>query len=431
MKKIDFFVSHSAKDKEKVDALVSSLEAMGVKCWYAPRDVEGRYAKAICDAIENSKVFLLCLSKNSATSEHVLNEIEMAYSHKRYSNGDINIQPVCIEPIDIDSKDFDEIMYYIRRINFIMPQSNNSSDSIAKEIAKNNKSLFKNQIVEKKERTTSLYFPSERENKRLEIQNKLMRKFDGEIYERIFKSYESPKVLDIGCGNGNVIVDRFGKDNYKLIGIDRDLDKIEEAKRNHAFGQFFKADIESNDFSSELEKIMEEASIDSFDIINISMVLLHLKSQCTLLRILRRVLSPRGILIIKDIDDGINFAYPDDKGDFERIYRICSDNETSGERRNGRQIYTNLIRSGYKNIVLEKQGFSSIGLNYDEKEMLFDLYFKFILGDIKWMHEKYPDNSQIEDDCKWYSDNYDRIQDNFMMEDFVFSIGFQIYTARK
>lgn len=47
------------------------------------------------------------------------------------------------------------------------------------------------------------------------------------------------------------------------------------------------------------------------------------------------------------------------------------------------------------------------------------------------MHDKYPDDPQIADDCEWYVENYDRIQDNFMLDDFIFSIGFQIYTAKK
>ncbi len=61
MKKIDFFVSYSHDDKNIVDGIVSSLESAGATCWYAPRDVMGRYAKAIVDAIGNAKIFLLCL----------------------------------------------------------------------------------------------------------------------------------------------------------------------------------------------------------------------------------------------------------------------------------------------------------------------------------------------------------------------------------
>ena len=47
------------------------------------------------------------------------------------------------------------------------------------------------------------------------------------------------------------------------------------------------------------------------------------------------------------------------------------------------------------------------------------------------MHEKYPNNIQIEEEYEWYKQNYERIHDNFMMDDFVFSLGFQIYLAQK
>ena len=161
------------------------------------------------------------------------------------------------------------------------------------------------------------------------------------------------------------------------------------------------------------------------------MVLLHLKSQYKLLRILRRVLSQNGILIIKDIDDGLNFAYPDDDGDFERIFKICEKDKIAGERKNGRQIYTNLVRAGYKNISLEKQGFSSIGLSDDDKESLFNLYCKFVLDDIEVLHEKEPNNATFAEEYEWYNQNYKKIFEHFMMNEFVFSIGFQIYLAKK
>lgn len=431
MKSIDFFISYSSVDKMKVDALVKSLESMGAKCWYAPRDVHGRYAKAICDAIENAKVFLLCLSRNSANSEHVLNEIEMAYSHKKLSNGDITIEPVCIEEIDIDCKEFDEIMYYIRRINFIVPKDINSAELIAKEVAKSNSSMFEKNTPKKKERTISEYFIDESEKKRLKIQNELVKKFDGNVYKKVFESYENPKVLDIGCGNGDVIVTRFGKENYTLIGIDHNDESLSCAKQNYPFGHFYNLDLEGNDFSLDLDEIMEENNIEKFDIIHISMVLLHMKAQGKLLRILRRVLSTNGVVMIKDIDDGLNFVYPDENDDFERVFKICEMDNIAGDRHNGRQIYTNLIRAGYKQVSLEKQGFSSIGLNKDEKESMFILYFKFIFDDIQWLHEKHPDNSEYEEEYEWYKKNYDRIFEEFMMDDFVFSIGFQIYLAKK
>ena len=434
MKKIDFFISYSSHDKDIVDGIVASLEALGLSCWYAPRDVVGRYAKAIVDAISHSKIFLLCLSRNAAKSEHVLNEIEIAYNKRKLLGNNLLIEPLCIESIDLDAPELDEIMYYVRRINFISPLDFSSSKEIAKEIVLKNKDLLKINNKIKKERVKSAYFSSERENVRLKLQTTLLRKFDGDIYSNILEKYESPDILDVGCGNGDMIFDRLRNytHNYRLIGIEKDPDKAREAEEKYSSDTnfFYSKDVEDSDFSDELNEIMSSRQIAQFDIINISMLLLHLKSECSLLRKLRRILKPNGIIIVKDIDDGINFAYPDDEQAFDRIYAICDNNETSGERKNGRQVYTNLYRAGFRRIELLKSGFSTIGLNYEEKEAFWGMYFKFILGDIQWMRDKYPENIEIAEDCEWYMDNYDELFEAFMRDDFVFSLGFQIYTAQ-
>jgi len=436
MKQIDFFISYSHKDEEIVKSVVESLESAGAKCWYAPRDVVGRYAKAIVDAIGHSKIFLLCLSRNAAASEHVLNEVEMAYNKKKTMDNNLLIEPLCLEPLDLDSPELDEIMYYIRRINFISPTNLNSSKAIAQEILIKNKDYLKlNNVILKKDREQSAYFSSERETARLAIQTKLLKQFDDEIYTEVFNNYDNPDILDVGCGNGDMLFDRLGTYGkpYRLFGIERDKDKVAQAieKYSREGVAFATGDVEDSMFWDEIPDVLETNGFGQFDIINISMLLLHLKAECSLLRKLRRLLKPEGIIIVKDIDDGINFAYPDDENLFERVYRICDNNETSGERKNGRQIYTNLYRAGFRRIALKKQGFSTIGLTYEEKEAFWGMYFQFILGDIKWMHEKYPLDADIADDCKWYENNYELLFENFMKDDFVFSLGFQMYTAKK
>lgn len=70
-------------------------------------------------------------------------------------------------------------------------------------------------------------------------------------------------------------------------------------------------------------------------------------------------------------------------------------------------------------------------MNYEEKEAFWGMYFNFILGDIKWMHEKYPADESIADDCEWYTNNFEDIFKMFMKDDFIFSLGFQLYLAKK
>ena len=76
----DVFISHSSKDKEIAEAICSSLEALGIKCWMAPRDIRGGedWSAAITEAISRSKVFIVVYSKNSAQSTQVPREIALA-----------------------------------------------------------------------------------------------------------------------------------------------------------------------------------------------------------------------------------------------------------------------------------------------------------------------------------------------------------------
>ena len=73
------FISYSSGDKNIADNLCAKLEQRGVKVWYAPRDVSGAYAEAIARAIDSCTHFIVILSQNSIASEHVLNEIDLAF----------------------------------------------------------------------------------------------------------------------------------------------------------------------------------------------------------------------------------------------------------------------------------------------------------------------------------------------------------------
>ena len=75
------FISYSGRDKLIADNLCSKLESRGIRVWYAPRDVDHTdYASAIVNAITRCTHFCVILSKDSLASEHVLNEIDLAFS---------------------------------------------------------------------------------------------------------------------------------------------------------------------------------------------------------------------------------------------------------------------------------------------------------------------------------------------------------------
>jgi serine/threonine protein kinase len=74
------FVSYSNDDGGIASAVCAALEAEAIRCWMAPRDVQGGrpYSGQVTQAIREARVLLLVLSKASNRSKQVLREVERA-----------------------------------------------------------------------------------------------------------------------------------------------------------------------------------------------------------------------------------------------------------------------------------------------------------------------------------------------------------------
>jgi TolB-like protein/Tfp pilus assembly protein PilF len=79
------FVSYASSDSEFAGRLCAGLEAQGLRCWIAPRDVRAgeSYAAAIVQAINSCRALVLVLSSGAVESPHVLREVERAASKRR------------------------------------------------------------------------------------------------------------------------------------------------------------------------------------------------------------------------------------------------------------------------------------------------------------------------------------------------------------
>lgn len=103
------FISYSSKDKNIADNLCAKLESRGIKVWYAPRDiVSGDYAGAIVEAINRCTHFIVILSQNCAKSNHVLNEVDLAFSQIQ--------RGMVLLPLKIDEEEMGpSFLYYLSR----------------------------------------------------------------------------------------------------------------------------------------------------------------------------------------------------------------------------------------------------------------------------------------------------------------------------
>ena len=161
------------------------------------------------------------------------------------------------------------------------------------------------------------------------------------------------------------------------------------------------------------------------------MLLLHIENPQRIIREVQKILVDGGRMFIRDIDDGLNIAHPDYSNFFKRTIDICSKNIESGNRNSGREIPTLLAKAEMCDIKLEKMGINSLGMNYDEKDALFNTYFSFILSDTRNRYEKAPHERDNKEDYEWLESVYERLEDEFHKPDFFFSLGFVIFTATK
>jgi tetratricopeptide (TPR) repeat protein len=105
------FISHSSLDNETADKLCRLLEAQGINCWIAPRNVPpgAKYGEAIVHAIEDASAMILIFSVHSNSSEQVMNEVERAVSKKK------RIFPLKINDINPST----ELEYFISRRHWL------------------------------------------------------------------------------------------------------------------------------------------------------------------------------------------------------------------------------------------------------------------------------------------------------------------------
>lgn len=76
----DVFISYSSIDQPAALAVLHGLEAAGIRCWIAPRDIGpgAIWAQAIMDGIIGCRALVVVFSANANRSVHVLNEVDAA-----------------------------------------------------------------------------------------------------------------------------------------------------------------------------------------------------------------------------------------------------------------------------------------------------------------------------------------------------------------
>ena len=101
----DVFISYSANDKPVADAACATLEARGIRCWIAPRDIlPGMdWGDSIIRAVTESRVVVLIFSSSANASVQIKREVNQAIEKE------VPVIPVRIE----DATPSGSLEYYL------------------------------------------------------------------------------------------------------------------------------------------------------------------------------------------------------------------------------------------------------------------------------------------------------------------------------
>ena len=107
----DVFISYPHQEKATADAACAKLEAEGIRCWIAPRDIAPStdWAEAIVHAIDQCRVMVLIFSTHANLSKQVRREVQQAFEEEK------PVVPFRIE----DVKPERALRYYIGSVHWL------------------------------------------------------------------------------------------------------------------------------------------------------------------------------------------------------------------------------------------------------------------------------------------------------------------------
>ena len=79
---------------------------------------------------------------------------------------------------------------------------------------------------------------------------------------------------------------------------------------------------------------------------------------------------------------------------------------------------------GYKDIVLERSGLSTVGMNHDQRYAMFMTCFDWLGGDLNLRCQEHPNNDGFRDDRDWFEENVYDFEEQFQDPTFFYQEGF-------
>ena len=269
-------------------------------------------------------------------------------------------------------------------------------------------------------------FDTDYEIERLNAQEELLWKAQEGVYDS-FLNGKDMVILDIGCSDGFKTVREFDRDNVKkVLGLDYASEAVQKARNRYGSEKFCfeSGNVEDEGFENRLDDLINQYNIEAFDIVHLSLVVLHLKNPVSLFGLLRRYLKKSGRIVIVEADDDKAILSPDDY--YLRKYNsLLKIDPYMGNRECANNMYIWLNKAGYCNI--HDTYVYAQGKDAATKKVMFDIYFSSLPVDFEDLCIDDPSNEEYRMAKDWLDENIDSIYEYLLQDTTVFSFGVSIF----
>ena len=269
-------------------------------------------------------------------------------------------------------------------------------------------------------------FDTDYEIERLNAQEELLWKAQQRIYDS-FLNGKDMVILDIGCSDGFKTVREFDRDNVKkVLALDYAAEAVAKAKANCGSEKFCfeMGNVEDADFEDRLIDLMKKHDIEAFDVVHLSLVVLHLKDPVRVLSILKKYIGKGGRIVIVEADDDKAVLSPDDY--YLRKYNsLLKLDPYMGNRECASNMYIWLNKAGYCSI--HDTYVYAQGKDTATKKAMFDIYFSSLPVDFEDLCIDDSSNEGYRMAKDWLDENIDNIYEYLLQEKTVFSFGVSIF----
>lgn len=393
----------------------------------------GPFNEKLYSAIEDCENFLIVLPANALDrcineDDWVRLEIEHALKKKK------NIVPLFVEgfefPVNLPPS-INALQYFngVQISHEYFDASMSKMISMLKNVKQDGKSI----LLDRHDDIRYYYDEDEQEKHRLRTEDALLSRYEMPIVKKLLEGKKNVVCLDVNVLNPKRAYQRFDYPEVsKVIALTYNDDVSEAGNRDRENDdiRFFTTQFEATDFEDQLEECMEKMDVDGIDFVCLSMAIMDFKKPFKVLQAIQSYLNEDAVMIVRDIDDGAVFAYPDNNGYFKKMQSFYIHNKYSGYRYTGRQVYSFVRKMEPKSICLERYGVNTSDMSRRDKKALFECWFSFIPNDFSRMLREDPSCAIAKEVVDFCDEHYDELNEEFFSGETLFSSGYVIYSVK-